>query len=240
MTQSRPNPYDDPARAGAYATLGMDGTYYLAYRDLPTIIQTHARGTRALDFGCGTGRSTRFLRDLGWSVVGVDSAEPMVAEAKARDPNGTYLLVPPADLSTVASTRYDLILAVFPFDNIAPIELKTSVLAALRSLLSSQGCLINVCAAEAVYHHEWLSFSCRDFPENRQAKNGDQVWAIMNDGPDRRPIADTLWTEESHHQVYRDAGLTLIATHRPLGTTSEPFAWISETTVSPWIIEVLR
>jgi len=30
------------------------------------------RGRKAVDFGCGAGRSTRFLRTLGFDAVGVD------------------------------------------------------------------------------------------------------------------------------------------------------------------------
>ena len=66
------NVYDDRARASAYAALEFPGTYYLAYRDLPTIIGEHVRGRKAVDFGCGAGRSTRFLRMLGFDAVGVD------------------------------------------------------------------------------------------------------------------------------------------------------------------------
>jgi hypothetical protein len=39
--------------------------------------------------------------------------------------------------------------------------------------------------------------------------------------------------------VYRDAGLAVLGTHRPLARASEPYAWVSETTVSPWAIYVL-
>ena len=53
------NVYEDADRAEAYANLEFPGTYYLAYRDLPRIMSAHGRGTRAVDFGCGTGRSTR-------------------------------------------------------------------------------------------------------------------------------------------------------------------------------------
>jgi SAM-dependent methyltransferase len=240
MGQEHPNPYDDPARAEAYAGLGIQGTYYLAYRDLPDILATHVRGTTALDFGCGAGRSTRFLRDLGFSVTGIDISEPMVAEARVRDPGGTYQVVPPGDLSGLPAAGYDVVLAAFPFDNISSTALKITLFRALRSLLSTGGRIVNVSAASSVYLNEWLSFSSRDFPANRSAKDGDTVWAVMLDGPDRRPIADTLWTDDGHREVYRRAGLEWIATYRPLGATTEPFAWVSETTISPWLIEVLQ
>jgi hypothetical protein len=45
----------------AYSTPQFANTYFLAYRDLLAIIAEHVTGKRALDFGCGTGRSTRFL-----------------------------------------------------------------------------------------------------------------------------------------------------------------------------------
>jgi SAM-dependent methyltransferase len=78
MPNSFSNVYDDSERAKAYAALEFPGTYYLAFRDIPALIKKHVRGTRALDFGCGTGRSSRLLRDLGLSVVGVDISEPML------------------------------------------------------------------------------------------------------------------------------------------------------------------
>lgn len=66
------NCYEDADRADAYASLEFANTYYLAYRDLPAIISEYVAGTRALDFGCGTGRSSRFLQKLGFDVIGVD------------------------------------------------------------------------------------------------------------------------------------------------------------------------
>jgi len=69
------NCYQDQARADAYATLEFKNTYYLAYRDLPAIAREHVQGSEALDFGCGTGRSTRFLQQLGFQVISVDISE---------------------------------------------------------------------------------------------------------------------------------------------------------------------
>ncbi len=56
------------------------------YDDLPALIAEHVLGTRALDFGCGAGRSTRFLRGLGFQTVGVDIAAPMLEQLVPRFP----------------------------------------------------------------------------------------------------------------------------------------------------------
>ena len=58
-----------------------DGTNLLAYRDIPSILEKYVRGKRAIDYGCGTGRSTRFLEELGYEVVGVDISQEMLKQA---------------------------------------------------------------------------------------------------------------------------------------------------------------
>jgi SAM-dependent methyltransferase len=87
------NCYEDGARAEAYATLEFRNTYHLAYRDIPAILAAHVYGHKSLDFGCGTGRSTRFLRELGFEVTGVDIAEDMIRRARQLDPSGDYRLI---------------------------------------------------------------------------------------------------------------------------------------------------
>ena len=122
------NVYDDPLRAEAYSTLEFPGTYYLAFRDLPTILRTCVQGTRALDFGCGAGRSTRFLRGLGFETVGVDIATHMVERAREQDPEGDYRLIPDGDLSSLETGTYDLVLSAFTFDNVATMDKKVGLM----------------------------------------------------------------------------------------------------------------
>lgn len=233
------NVYDDQARAEAYATLDFPGTYYVAYRDLPAIIREHVRGTTALDFGCGAGRSTRFLRALGFDVLGVDIAEPMLARARARDPEGRYRLVPDGDLGGLTPGSYDLILSAFTFDNIPTLEKKVLLLGGLKRLLREGGRIVNLVSSPEIYVHEWASFSTRDFPENRSARCGDEVRIVMLDVEDRRPVHDILWTDEGYRDVHDRAGVRTIQTYRPLGRPGEPHAWVSEETVAPWVIHVL-
>ena len=233
------NVYPDQARADAYAELEFSGTYYLAYRDLPAILGEYVRGRRALDFGCGAGRSTRFLRALGFEAMGVDIAEQMLIRARERDPGGDYRLVPDGDLDGLAPGTYDLVLAAFTFDNVPTGERKISLLCALKRLLTDGGRIVNLVSSPDIYVNEWASFSTKDFPENRHARNGDRVHIVMLDVDDRWPVEDVVWTDEAYAEVYERAALRSLQTHRPLARDTEPHRWVSETTIAPWVIYVL-
>jgi len=235
------NVYDDKPRANAYANLEFPGTYYLAYRDLPQIISEHVSGTCALDFGCGTGRSTRFLAKLGFeSVVGVDISEQMIAQARVRDPRGEYRLVPDGDLNDLASCSYDLVLSVFTFDNVPTMGKKVALFQSLRRLLKDGGRIVSLVSSPEIYVNEWASFSTKDFPENRTAVSGDNVRIVMLDVADSRPVEDILWSSADYLEVYRRGGLRPIKTYFPLAIQDEPFSWVSETVIAPWSIYFLE
>jgi len=233
------NVYADRARADAYAALEFPGTYSLAYRDLPAITGAHVRGTKALDFGCGAGRSTRFLRRLGFDAMGVDISEPMLAQARERDPGGEYRLVPDGDLGGLPARAFDLALCAFTFDNIPTMEKKIALLGSLKQRLRSGGRIVNLVSSPEIYMNEWASFSTREFPENRNARSGDKVLIVMLDVEDRRPVEDILCTDDDYRDAYRRAGLVPIETYRPLGKPGEWHFWVSETTIAPWVIYVL-
>jgi len=239
MSGSFTNAYENDRRASAYADLEFPGTYWLAYRDLPDLFARHVRGGRALDFGCGAGRSTRFLAACGFEAVGVDISEAMVTRARARAPDGEYLLLPDGDLSALAGRRFDLVFSSFTFDNVPGEAKRRSLFAALGGLLSDGGRMVNLVSAAEIYVHEWTSFSTRDFPGNREAVSGDIVRIVMLDVPDRRPVEDIFWAEPDYERLFDAAGLRLLETHHPLGRSTDPFEWVSEESVSPWSIHVL-
>jgi SAM-dependent methyltransferase len=219
------NVYNSETRTRAYATLEFPGTYSLAFRDLSELIRRYGSGTRALDFGCGTGRSTRFLRDLGFAVTGVDISEPMLNQARVLDPAGDYRLVCDA--------------AAFTFDNIPTGAAKADALSRLRRVLAPNGVLVLVVSSSAIYINEWASFSTKDFPENRDARDGDRVRIVMLDVPDRRPVEDVFCTDASYRRLFENAALKLREMRNPLATGEEAIRWVSETTISPWTIYTL-
>lgn len=234
------NSYEDTKRADAYAKLEFPNTYYLAYRDLPEIIYKQVKGRKTLDFGCGTGRSTRFLKELGFDTIGVDISKHMIEKARESDPQGDYYFLEAGDLNQFPDNSFDFVLSVFTFDNIPHMDNKVNIFKQFLRILKSQGTILNLVSSPEIYKHEWASFSTKDFPENEQASCGDKVKIIVTDLDDRRPVEDILWPEEAYLEVYKKAGLELVQIHKPLGHEKEPFKWINETKIPPWVIYVIK
>ena len=234
------NSYEDARRAEAYAKLAFSGTYYLAYRDLPEIIYGHVNGKNAMDFGCGTGRSTRFLKNIGFDVVGVDISVDMINKAREMDPGGDYCLVEDDNLSQLRKKTFDLILCAFTFDNIPTSGKKVSLFKDMGELLKGDGRIVNLVSSPDIYLHEWASFSTKDFPENKKARCGDIVKIIITDIEDKRPVEDIVWPDKAYRNVFERAGLDVVKMVKPLASERESYHWVNEIKIAPWVIYVLK
>lgn len=238
MNQDFTNAYADRDYAASYAALDWGGTYHLVHRDLPEIIDRNVTGRRALDFGCGTGRSTRLLHSYGFQATGIDIAESMVRRARQLDPGGDYRVCSPGEFTDPPAGGFDLVFAAFPFDNI-PAGEKNSLFRALRNLMAPSGRFINIVSSPAIYLHEWASFSTAPFPENKNAKTGDVVRIVTREFKSGKPVEDILCTPEAYRAIYGECGLEIVAEERPLGREADGVKWLSETTIAPWTIYVL-
>ncbi len=242
MTEHDPsfeNSWGNRIRAESYSKLEFPNTYYLAYRDLPNIIAAHVSGNKAIDFGCGTGRSTRFLRQLGFHVIGIDISNDMLKIARDLDRSGDYQAVANGQYGHLGTGEFDLVQSVFTFDNIPGWENRTNILIGLRDLLKPTGRLICLDSTPELYINEWASFSTKDFSDNWNAKTGDIVRDIMLDVEDRRPVDDIFWTVADYHKLFALSGLEVEAVYKPLGYKEESYRWVSETQIAPWMIFVL-
>jgi SAM-dependent methyltransferase len=232
------NVYKDAQYADAYAALDWSGTYFLVRRDLPGILVEHVSGRRALDFGCGTGRSTRLLTACGFDVIGVDVSESMIERARLVDPTGRYVVIRHGDVDHLGGD-FDLVLAAFPFDNV-PNAQKPRLLSALGRRLAVAGRLVNIVSSPDIYIHEWTSFSTRGYSENTGARDGDVVRILTREFEHAQPVEDILCGPDRYRDVYQRSGLAVVATYRPLGKADDGWPWVSEMDVAPWAIDVLK
>ena len=234
------NVYNNPVRATSYNQLEFPNTYYLAYRDLPDIINKHTNRGNAIDFGCGTGRSSRFLKRLGFEVVGVDIAKDMVNLALKNDPVGDYRVVENGTIGNFEMNSIDLILSVFTFDNLPGADIRMGILQKMKHVLNENGRVIMLDSTPELYVNDWASFTCSIFPKNKQAKSGDVVKVRMEDVPDKRPVEDVIWFKEDYSELFLRTGMELEAVYYPLALDEEPFDWKNETQIAPWVIYILK
>jgi SAM-dependent methyltransferase len=234
------NVYEDSKRADSYSKLEFPGTYYLAYRDIPGLLKKYVNGNKAVDFGCGAGRSTRFLRKYGFDAVGVDISKDMIEKALELDPTGKYLLIENNNYEKLKEDYYDLVLSVFTFDNIPYKNNRINILGKLKKIINKNGTIILLDSTPDIYMNEWASFSTKNYPENKNAKSGEKVKIIMTDVEDSRPVEDFIWFHDDYIELFKNTQLDFVETLKPLGKNNEPIQWVNETRIAPWIIYVLK
>jgi len=165
-------------------------------------------GRLTLDVGCGEGRVTRDLRELGHSAVGVDSSETMLAAAREADPAGDYVL---ADAAALPFTdgHADLVVA---FMSLMDVDDMHSAVGELARVLEPGGKL-----AVSVVHPINSGHDVeREHPEDRLVLTEDYF--------DRRYYRDELerdglrmtfesrhWTLEDYFDAITGAGLQVEA-----------------------------
>jgi ubiquinone/menaquinone biosynthesis C-methylase UbiE len=226
----------DKLEANEYAKLGMTDSFYLAYRDIPQLVNKSILGNKALDFGCGTGRSTRFLKNLKFDVVGVDIDSTMLAEAKKLDPTGEYHVMKRCLLPFEDST-FDLIFSSIVFMAMPTLQEMEQTLKGIKRVLKKDGKIIIVTSTPEAHKNNWSSFIC-DLPENKRLKSGDRAIALVR-GTNIK-FRDYIWFNRDYEQVFRKAKLELVSKHFPAITGKEPYKWYSEKELPLWVIYILK
>jgi len=231
---------DDPnstvENAEKYVRAGFENTYYLGYRDIPALLQKYKIGQKVIDYGCGTGRSTRFLKELGLNPIGVDISKEMLEQALKVDPTSHYLLIDSGHIP-VLSESYDCIFCCFVLFAIPNKQELLSIFKEANRCLKSNGIFVIVTGSEELYSHEWLSYNV-DYSQNRSLKSGDVARIQLADlGIE---FVNYYWLDSDLTSLFQSANLQLIERHFPIGYTDEGRNWKSEIEHPPYVVYVLK
>lgn len=211
------------------------GVIYLAFRDLESLIKKYVIGKKTLDYGCGYGRSTRYLKAIGLDVIGVDISSKMVCMAKNVDQHGKYILVDNNE-DFLANEEFDLIVMAFVSPEISSKEDNINLLKILKNKLSFGGKIIIIVPSEEFYKNDWI-VACVHDPKNMLAKSGDQVRVTIKDH--NIDIYDYFWTDYDYRCFFELSNLQLLEHHSPFGNDTDKRKWMRELFISPFSIYVL-
>lgn len=230
------HPNNTAENAQKYLLSCFENTYYLGYRDIPSLLKKYAKGKKAIDYGCGTGRSTRFLTSLGFETLGVDLSKEMLAQALKIDTSSHFLLIKSAQVP-VLSNSYDIAFSCFVFLTISSKNELISIFQEIHRCLKEDGIFIITTGSEQLYSHDWLSYNT-NYPENSHLTSGSMAKIQLKDlGLD---FINYFWTDKDYQEIFRFANFQLVEKHYPIGKQSENPNWISETKHAPYVIYVLK
>lgn len=203
--------------AKRYASRAMTGTTKLAYQDLPKLIEHYVSGKKALDYGCGTGFSTRLLREIGFDVVGVDISHNMLIQALAQRDGIPYALINHAQVDSAPET-YDLILSALVYFDVPSLAMIEEIQTEIHRLLKDDGIFIAVVGSEHLHINNWEN-SVTDIDKNKKLKSGD-VYEFKVPG-DNITYYDYVYSDADYQTIFRNTGFKILRIHHPIDDHSD-------------------
>lgn len=236
--------YHNQSNAQAYAHRCYQETYYLIERCLGEYFQNcwtpqSIKDAKAIDYGCGTGSSTRLFHHFGFKMMGIDPSIAMIQGARELDPDSDYYPIDSSFDWDRWNNRFDLVSSSFVLPVLATEKEVNDYLHQGYKLLNETGTFIVVTAGQEAFDpvHSWVSWS-QDFPENKHLQNGAPVKGYLK--KEQLLLEDTLWTKEFLKEAFAKNKLHVEFFFQPLGQATDPFSWMSEATTSPFEIYVLK
>ena len=201
----------------------------LAFRDLPNLFKKYGTANKALDFGCGNGYSTNFLKSLGFKTSGVDINPKMIENAQEHDKNGNYSLITDSEIPYDKGT-FDLVFATFVLLEMSSLQEIENALIEINRVLKPGGNFVAILDNENLYKYKW-GYLNTDFPQNKELESGKKVKIeFMDKG---FAIEDYYWTQEDYLTTMKKANLELLEIYKPLADPNDGANWKDETRIPP-------
>jgi ubiquinone/menaquinone biosynthesis C-methylase UbiE len=222
--------------AKLYSKLEITGTQFLAFRDIADLVHKYVNGAATLDYGCGAGKSTLYLKSLGLNVKGVDINKEMVSLAQLADPRGAYQVISSGKIASIDSS-YDLVFSSWVMLEVSSKQELLKITQEIQRVLKNDGIFIMVVCNKDTYNMDWLSENT-EFPENKNLCSGSKVKMLFKDI--NLSIYDYYWTEEDYREVIETAGMGILQSYNPLGKDTDGYNWLNEKIKSPLTIYVAK
>jgi len=222
--------YDDIAKAFDAYDADAKTDIELGHANIVKMIDWH-NDIRILDFGCGTGKVSRYLAKRGALITGVDisAREIEIANKRNNGANAFYRHMPQGHIDFVEPCSKDAVVLSFVLCTIPTKEEIIRVLQMCKRVLRRQGQLIILNNnMEASHGREFVSFS---IPHLENPQSGDLVQVKL--GKLRNLIVnDYYWTDDDYCNMIVQSGLNPTITYEPRAKARE--GWRDEFQYPPF------
>lgn len=105
------------------------------------LFNEHLHG-RVLDLGCGCGRTTRHIHNMGYDVVGVDIAPLLIESAQSLHPDIKFKVGDATHLEYLDESFDTVVFSFNGLDYLYPLENRLQALNEIRRVLKPGGCFM--------------------------------------------------------------------------------------------------
>ncbi|EMQ2878893.1 class I SAM-dependent methyltransferase [Vibrio navarrensis] len=217
-----------------YTNSTVFGTGYLAYRDVnKLIVELQLEPKRALDLGCGCGRSITLLQEICGTVTGCDTNKLALQNARHAHPDIELFL---NDLSCTKypSERFDSIFSFLMFFHFDSIESMRIELSRCYESLNDGGFLFVVHGNHSLSTASYTSVQGVSSPPE---KEGDRFKVLLKNI--NLVVEDTYWTADTIMRECEKIGFKFNKLHEPLGDKSDGQPYIDEYIKPPYFYLVM-
>jgi SAM-dependent methyltransferase len=218
--------------AELYGLLGIEGTTYQIGFDAVAKLLGDIGGKTFLDFGSGTGRSARFLKELGAEhVYGVDHDQDMIDQALSQKLDGVTFVLIDATIP-LPDASVDGAVSLNVFIEIRTLGAMTRACAEIARILRPGASFALESSSPMAFGHTCRSYS---YPHAGPSRSGETTPCIVTTPGGQVVIEDTYWTEDDYVDAIEQAGLTVTTIGYP--RPRDPAAWSTdEASVPPCIV----
>jgi len=188
---------------------------------------------KILDYGCGSGIFSRYLRDNGAMVTGVDVSETMIEVARLNNhENISYHTISSGEAGFLPDSSFDHVVSNFVLCTIPSLHEIRKIIKEIHRVLKKNGVFI-------IMNSNWERSNGKEFISYKleYCKNlvpGQRVNAMLKTDP---PIIfeDYFWSREDYTQSLLDCGFTIQTIEEPMAE-SDQAPWVDEVMHPPFII----
>jgi ubiquinone/menaquinone biosynthesis C-methylase UbiE len=232
-----------------YSKFEVSGTSGLPIWRLETLFEQYVtknqisvKEIKALDFGCGTGRTRRWAeRVLGLNPAAVDISPEMIDKARELDPSNanSYQLIENGAIPAPNDT-YDCIFCIYVLLVIPTVPEMDKVLTEMHRVLKPKGIVWLVTSNEHTHSNErnWVTWFTQ-YAGNTNLFDGKP--ALLRNKATGAEFLDLNWLASTYLPAFQRAGFECLERIDPLAQKNErDTEWKDELSYAPSSIYVLE
>jgi len=226
--------YHDVAKAYAEYSQYAKTEWTLGYSVIFDLLG-EVSGKYILDYGCGEGKFSRFLKKNGASIIGVDVSESMIKQAQFQEKEGIeYRVIESGNLSFIPDKSIDVAVMCFVLSTLNDRKHMFQILQEIYRVLSTDGQFIIMNNNWEVSHGR--SFISFEILEEVPLKPGMAMSVKLKTKP---PVYldDYCWPKKFYKELLEEVGFQAVEILEPtISIDDTTQKWLDEKTNSPLIL----